>query len=46
MVAKYRGGASMLERLIDIAVHRRVLTLVATAGFIFFGIITFSKLKI
>src|SRR5438128_6165684 len=36
----------MLERLIDIAVHRRVLTLVATAGFVVFGIFTFSKLKI
>ncbi len=36
----------MLERLIDIAVHRRVLTLVATAGFVVFGIFTFGKLKI
>jgi cobalt-zinc-cadmium resistance protein CzcA len=36
----------MLERLIDIAVHRRVLTLVATAGFVVFGVFTFSKLKI
>src|SRR5207344_1056840 len=36
----------MLERLIDIAVHRRVITLVATAGFIVFGIFTFGRLKI
>ena len=36
----------MLERLIDIAVHRRVITLVATAGFIVFGVFTFGKLKI
>src|SRR5947209_18503883 len=36
----------MLERLIDIAVHRRVLPLVATAGFVVFGIFTFNKLKI
>ncbi len=36
----------MLERLIDIAVHRRVITLVATAAFIVFGIFTFSRLKI
>ena len=36
----------MLERLIDFAVHKRVLTLVATVGFVVFGIFTFSKLKI
>src|SRR2546430_13919469 len=36
----------MLERLIDIAVHRRVITLVGTAGFIVFGIFTFNRLKI
>jgi cobalt-zinc-cadmium resistance protein CzcA len=46
VVATTRSGGSMLERLIDIAVHRRVLTLVATAGFVVFGIFTFGKLKI
>jgi cobalt-zinc-cadmium resistance protein CzcA len=36
----------MLDRLIDFAVHRRVITLIITAGFALFGIFTFSKLKI
>jgi cobalt-zinc-cadmium resistance protein CzcA len=36
----------MLDRLIDFAVHRRALTLVATAAFAAFGVVTFSKLKI
>jgi cobalt-zinc-cadmium resistance protein CzcA len=36
----------MLNKLIDLAVHRRVLTLVATAGFAIFGVVTFTKLKI
>src|SRR3954451_18902776 len=36
----------MLERLIDFAVHRRVITLVLTAGFALFGLLTFTKLKI
>ena len=36
----------MLDRLIDLAVHKRVLTLVLTAAFAVFGIFTFSKLKI
>jgi cobalt-zinc-cadmium resistance protein CzcA len=36
----------MLDRLIDFAVHRRVLTLVLTACFAVFGVFTFSKLKI
>jgi cobalt-zinc-cadmium resistance protein CzcA len=36
----------MLNKLIDLAVHRRVLTLVATAAFAIFGVITFTKLKI
>ncbi len=36
----------MLERLIDIAVHRRIFTLVATAGFVVFGVFTFGRLKI
>jgi heavy metal efflux system protein len=36
----------MLERLIDLAVRRRVAVLVLTVGFILFGIHTFSKLKI
>jgi len=36
----------MLDRLIDFAVHKRVITLVATFGFIVFGLFTFSKLKI
>src|SRR5947207_14519146 len=36
----------MLERLIDIAVHRRLATVILTAAFALFGIHTFSKLKI
>jgi cobalt-zinc-cadmium resistance protein CzcA len=36
----------MLNRLIDLAVHRRGLTLIATAAFAIFGIFTFTKLKI
>src|ERR1700756_2640289 len=36
----------MLDRLIDFAVHRRVLTLVLAGAFALFGIHTFSKLKI
>src|SRR6476661_384629 len=36
----------MLERLIDLAVRRRVAVLVLSCGFIVFGIQTFSKLKI
>jgi cobalt-zinc-cadmium resistance protein CzcA len=36
----------MLERLIDFAVHRRVLTLLLWAAFAAFGLYTFSKLKI
>jgi cobalt-zinc-cadmium resistance protein CzcA len=36
----------MLERLIDLAVRRRVITLIATVGFALFGIYTFGRLKI
>src|SRR5258706_9845001 len=36
----------MLERLIDLAVRRRVATLVLALGFVIFGIHTFQKLKI
>ena len=36
----------MLNRLIDFAVHRRALTLAATAAFAVFGVVTFGKLKI
>src|SRR3954471_12932216 len=36
----------MLERLIDLAVKRRILALVLSVGFVLFGIHTFSKLKI
>src|SRR5215831_10211311 len=36
----------MLDRLIDLAVHKRVFTLVATLAFAVFGVMTFSKLKI
>src|SRR6476646_1700362 len=36
----------MLERLIDLAVRRRVATLVLTIGFAIFGIFTLSHLKI
>jgi cobalt-zinc-cadmium resistance protein CzcA len=36
----------MLERLIDLAVRRRVLVLVLSAVFVIFGIYTFKKLKV
>src|SRR5512138_3152009 len=36
----------MLERLIDLAVTRRIATLVVTLGFAIFGILTFAKLKV
>src|SRR3954462_2367231 len=36
----------MLNRLIDFAVHRRALTLLASAAFAIFGVMTFTKLKI
>lgn len=36
----------MLDRLIDLAVHKRGFTLVATLAFAVFGVMTFSKLKI
>src|ERR671936_1991 len=36
----------MLERLIHVAVHKRIAALVITAGFAVFAIHTFSKLKI
>src|SRR5256885_351764 len=36
----------MLDRLIDFAVHKRLITLVATFAFAVFGVVTFSKLKI
>src|ERR1043166_3766477 len=36
----------MLEHLIDLAVKKRVFTLVATAAFAVFAIVTFTKLKI
>src|SRR5260221_14409597 len=36
----------MLERLIDLAVRRRVATLVLSVGFALFGIYTLGKLKI
>src|SRR5246127_5392315 len=36
----------MLDRLIDFAVHRRVLTLVLAGAFAIFGVVTFTKLKI
>ena len=36
----------MLERLIDLAVRRRIATLVLTVGFVVFGVHTFSKLKV
>src|SRR5438552_8732845 len=36
----------MLDRLIDIAVHRRIATLVLSAAFVLFGIHTFLRLKI
>ena len=36
----------MLNKLIDFAVHRRVMTLVLTAAFAVFGVVTFMKLKI
>ncbi|HEX3697987.1 MAG TPA: CusA/CzcA family heavy metal efflux RND transporter [Polyangia bacterium] len=36
----------MLDRLIDLAVHRRSLTLVGTLGVALFGLVTLTKLKI
>jgi cobalt-zinc-cadmium resistance protein CzcA len=36
----------VLDKLIDFAVHRRAITLVATFVFAAFGIVTFGKLKI
>src|SRR5215831_10054063 len=36
----------MLDRLIDLAVHKRVFTLTATLVFAIFGVVTFGKLKI
>ncbi len=36
----------MLERIIDFAVHRRGVTLVATLAFAIFGILTLNRLKI
>src|SRR5438045_8005007 len=36
----------MLNKLIDLAVHRRVLTLVITVAFAIYGVVTFSRLKI
>jgi cobalt-zinc-cadmium resistance protein CzcA len=36
----------MLNHLIDFAVKKRVLVLVASGAFVVFGLITFSKLKI
>jgi cobalt-zinc-cadmium resistance protein CzcA len=36
----------VLNKLIDLAVHRRGMTLIATVAFAVFGVVTFSKLKI
>jgi cobalt-zinc-cadmium resistance protein CzcA len=36
----------MLDRLIDFAVHRRVLVMVATAAFVIFGVLTLGRLKV
>ena len=36
----------MLDKLIDFAVHRRAITLVATLVLAVFGVVTFTKLKI
>src|SRR5262245_65780666 len=36
----------MLNRLIDFAVHRRALTLLATAALAIYGVLTFTRLKI
>ena len=36
----------MLNRLIDLAVHRRLATMVLTVAFAVFGVFTFTKLKI
>ena len=36
----------MLDRLIDFAVHRRVLALLISAAFAIFGVYTFTKLKV
>jgi cobalt-zinc-cadmium resistance protein CzcA len=40
------GPAPMLDRLIDFAVHRRALVLVATLAFALFGVLTLNKLKV
>src|SRR6195952_3891698 len=37
---------SMLDKLIELAVHRRLTVLVFTLGFVLFGVYTFRKLKI
>src|SRR3954470_20547204 len=36
----------MLDRLIDVAIHRRVITLLLAGAFAIFGIYTFTKLKV
>ncbi|HVZ72372.1 MAG TPA: CusA/CzcA family heavy metal efflux RND transporter [Polyangia bacterium] len=36
----------MLDRLIDLAVHRRAITLLLAFGFAIFGVFTFTKLKV
>src|SRR4051812_27898948 len=36
----------MLDRLIDFAVHRRALVMVATVAFAIFGVLTLGKLKV
>src|SRR6266581_352850 len=36
----------MLERLVDFSVRRRIAELMFSIGFVFFGVYTFSKLKI
>jgi cobalt-zinc-cadmium resistance protein CzcA len=36
----------MLDRLIDLAVHRRIATLCLAAAFVVFGVVTLAKLKI
>src|SRR5262249_28881743 len=41
-----RSQHDMFERLIDLAVRRRIATLVLTVGFALFGVYTLSRLKI
>src|SRR5262249_23931884 len=41
-----KAPSTMLERLIDLAVHRRVATLVVSVVFALFAINTFTRLKI